>query len=252
MITTAGGDTAPSRSDDIGIGGGPLPSPLDSVDDMRSAAKWMLAAAGAVGAALISGGPLVAVGQVHGFWHTFLAWVGLVIALGGVAVAVWFTSKVLVPRLTTPNTVRDSPDLEDLRKQIKAEPAEFMGFSATTVDGLFRRHDRLREKVAGLTLQVARAENSDLRARFQAELQREQQNRAIVEVYVRWVLALGHAWLVRADLERSRRWTLLGGVIVAFGAVLFFSVTGSNGPTYVPVMTPAPTATAAPLPAATG
>jgi hypothetical protein len=248
MTTPASGDA----SDGIGIGGGPLPSPLDSVDDMRSAARWMLAAAGAVGAALISGGPLVAVGQVHGLWHAFLAWLGLVIALGGVAVAIWFTSKVLVPRLTTPNMVRDSPELDGLRTQIEVEPTEFMGFSATSVDGLFRRHNRLREKIAGLTLQEAQAENSDVRARFQAELQQVQQNSAIVEVYVRWVLALGHAWLVRADLERSRRWTLLGGFIVAFGAVLFFSVTGSNGPTYVPVMTPAPTATTTPFPVAPG
>ena len=73
MTTPAGGDSAPSGSDDGRVGGGSLPSPLDSVHDMRTAAKWMLAAAGAVGAALISGGPLVAVGQVHGLWHAFLA-----------------------------------------------------------------------------------------------------------------------------------------------------------------------------------
>ena len=45
---------------------------------------------------------------------------------------------------------------------------------------------------------------------------------------VRWVLALGRAWLVRADLERSRIWTLGGGVLVVIGAVLFFIVTGSG------------------------
>jgi hypothetical protein len=43
------------------------------------------------------------------------------------------------------------------------------------------------------------------------------------------VLALGHAWLVRADLERSHWLTLAGGVLVVIGAVLFFSVTGSGG-----------------------
>jgi hypothetical protein len=43
-----------------------LPSPLDAVDDLRAAARWTIAAAGAVGAALISGGSLVAVGKVHG------------------------------------------------------------------------------------------------------------------------------------------------------------------------------------------
>jgi hypothetical protein len=243
MATPAGGEPAPAGPDAAQAGVASLPSPLDSVDDMRSTAKWTLAAAGAVGAALISGGPLVAVGQVHGFLHAFLAWLGLVIALCGVGVAVWFTGQVLVPRLTTPSLVRDSPVLAGLREQIAAEPAEFMGFSATTVDGLFRRHGRLREKTVELMLKVSQAKDAKQRATLQAELAQVQKNREVVDVYVRWVLALGHAWLVRADLERSRVWTLVGGIVVAFGAVLFFSVTGS---TTSPSPTPAHTATAVP------
>jgi hypothetical protein len=61
-----------------------------------------------------------------------------------------------------------------------------------------------------------------------------------VDRYVRWLLALGHAWQVKAALERSRIATLAGGVLVIAGAVLFFSVTVSSGPTYVPVVTPTP------------
>jgi len=57
-----------------------LPSPLEAVDDLQSAAKWTLAAEGAVGVALISGGPLVAVGQVHGTAHALLAGAGLAVA----------------------------------------------------------------------------------------------------------------------------------------------------------------------------
>jgi len=257
MTTPAGGDLAPSGSDDGRVGGGSLPSPLDSVDDMRAAAKWMLAAAGAVGAALISGGPLVAVGQVHGLWHAFLAWLGLVIALGGVGVAIWYTSQVLVPRLTTPNTMRKADELDRLRTVIASEPAEFMGFSAKSVDGLFKRQDLLREKTAALMLQVGQAANDEQRGQAQAALAQVQKNSQVVAVYVRWVLALGHAELVRVTLQRSRRATLAGGVIVAFGAVLFFSATGSSGPaqtsdvTTSPTATPAPTATATPLPAPT-
>jgi hypothetical protein len=53
-----------------------------------------------------TGGPLVAVGQVHGVLHAVLAGLGLAIALGGAGMAIWFTSKVLVPRLMTPAVLK--------------------------------------------------------------------------------------------------------------------------------------------------
>jgi hypothetical protein len=219
---------------------------------MRSTAKWTMAAVGAVGAALISGGPLVAVGQVHGLEDTFLALLGLVIALAGVGVAIWFTSKVLLPRLTTPDTVRNDPRLATLRTRIKDEPAQFMGAAAKSVDDLFALQDRLREMMVDLAGQAAREKDPGRRAKIAAQVTRVQSSEEAVASYIRWLIALGHAWLVRADLQRSRLWTLVGGVIVAIGAVLFFTAT-SSGPTYVPVMTPWPTpaATATPFPAPT-
>src|SRR5580693_894089 len=117
-----------------------LPSPLEAVDDLRSAAKWTLAAEGAVGVALISGGPLIAVGQVRGTAHALLAGAGLAVALGGVGLAIWFASKVLSPRLTTPATLR-SPGLAELRRVIEAEPAQFLGVVATRVDDVLEHQE---------------------------------------------------------------------------------------------------------------
>jgi hypothetical protein len=229
-----------------------LPSPLDSVDDMRSTAKWTLAAVGVVGAALISGGPLVAVGKVHGLGDTFRALLGLVIVLAGVGIAIWFTSQVLLPRLTTPDTVRTDPRLAELRRRIEQEPAQFMGVAAEKVEDLFALQERLRGIAVDLAGQAAREKDPHRRAKIAAQVTRVESNEEVVASYSRWLIALGHAWLVRADLERSRLWTIGGGVIVAIGAVLFFTAT-SSGPTYVPVMTPspAPTATATPFPAPT-
>ena len=247
MATAPGGD--PGSGDAAGRPDS-LPSPLDAVDDMRAAAKWMLVAAGAVGAALISGGPLVAVGQVHGVLHVILAGLGLVIALGGVGAAIWFTSQVLVPRLTTPATIRTSPDLAGLRMQVTQEPAEFFGVAAATVDGLFELQGKLRDIAASLARQAAAEKDLERRARIQAALARVEDNGERVSRYVRWLLALGHTWQVKAALERARVATLAGGVLVIVGAVLFFSVTGSSGPTYVPVVTTSPTATFPSIPTA--
>ncbi len=228
-----------------------LPSPLDAVDDLRAAAKWTLAAAGAVGAALISGGPLVAVGQVHGLWHALLAGLGLVLALAGVGIAIWSASKVLAPRLTTRQTVM-SPGLASLRQDIEAEPVQFFGLAATSAAGLFKRQDDHREIAVDLARQAAAEKDPQRRAVLEGQLRRVEENAARTGAYVRRLLALAHVWRIQADLEWSRRCTLGGGLLVIAGAVLFFAATG-GGPTYLPVLTPQVTATpAASVPPAVG
>ena len=213
-----------------------LPSPLEAVDDLRAAAKWTLAAEGVVGAALISGGPLVAIGQVHGTVHALMAGAGLAVALGGVGMAVWFTSKVLSPRLTTPQTLR-SPALSELRRVIEAEPAQFFGVVATKVDFLLQH----QEVAVDLARKAAREKDPARRQAIKRQLRRAEANAARAAPYVRWLLGLAHVWKIEMELRRSRWFTLAGGFLVVTGAVLFFSATG-GGPTYVPVLTPQVTA----------
>jgi hypothetical protein len=230
----------------------PLPSPLAAVDDMRTTAKWMLAAIGAVGAALISGGPLAAVGQVHGVPHAIVAGAGLVLALIGVLLAIWFTTLVLTPRLTTPGVFTDpktSRKLAKLTSLIDKEPEYFLGEVATSVADLLSREARWRDAAGKLAEALATEEDPKVREGLEKQLRQVQADLARMDAYVEGLLPLAHAWLVEADLKRSRVATLIGGIIVVIGAVLFFSVTGSSQPTYVPVLTPAVTAT--PTPTAT-
>ena len=220
-----------------GSGLASLPSPLDAVDDLRSAAKWTIAAAGAVGAALISGGPLVAVGQVHGALDALLAGAGLVVALLGVALSIWSTSAVLSPQLTTPATLR-SPALAGLRAIIEEDPAQFFGPVATKVDTLLLH----REVVVNVARLIDQEKDRARRTKLQSRLVQAERNAKRAAPYVRWLLALAHVWQLKQALERSRRFTLVGGMLVIVGAVLFFLATGNNGPTYVPVLTPQVTA----------
>ena len=238
MTTPAGEDPGPQSAFAA------LPSPLAAVDDMRSVAKWTLAAAGAVGAALISGGPLIAVGQVHGVYHAIIAGLGLLAALVGVGLAIWSTTKVLAPRLTTPATLA-SPELTEFRDLVNADREHLFGVVAKDVAGL------LRHQVIAVRLEELN--DPRLKAMIAARLPQVRQNAARASPYVRWLLTAGHAWQVEAALKKSRWWTLLGGMLVVAGAVLFFSVTGNSGPTYVPVLTPQVTAvpSASTSPAAT-
>lgn len=223
-----------------------LPSPLDAVDDLRTAAKWTIAAAGTVGAALLSGGPLVAVGQVHGVGHALLAGAGLVVALAGVGLAIWATSAVLSPPLTTPATLR-APALAKLRKIIEEDPAQFFGPVATRIDALLLH----REVAVNLMLLLNQEQDPARRARLRSKLAQAEQNARRAAPYVRWLLALAHVWQIRQALERSRWFTLAGGSLVVAGAVLFFIATGGSGPGYVPVVTVSPTAAVTTLPGAT-
>jgi len=229
MAATAGGDQG------AGNGLTSLPSPLDAVDDLRSAAKWTIVAAAAVGAALISGGPLVAVGRVHGVARALIAGAGLVLALIGVGLSIWTTSAVLSPRLTTPATLR-SPVLAGLRAIIEADPAQFFGPAATSVDALLLH----REVTVALARLLAVEKEPAKRAMIERQLQRAKGNAERAAPYVRWLLALGHVWQIKQALERSRWFTLAGGVLVIAGSVLFFTATGTSGPAYVPVLTPSP------------
>jgi hypothetical protein len=235
---------------EAGNGLGPLPSPLEAINDLRAAAKWTIVAAGAVGAALISGGPLVAVGQVHGAAHALLAGAGLIVALIGVGLSIWSTSAVLSPQLTTPATLR-SPALAALRAIIEDDPAQFFGPVATKVDTLLLH----REVSVNLARLADQEKDPAKRARLRGKLQQAEGNAKRAAPYVRWLLALGHVWQIKQALERSRWFTLAGGILVIAGAVLFFLATGSNGPTYVPVLTPQVTtvpASAVPSTAAPG
>jgi hypothetical protein len=243
MAVAAPGDAGGGADGDQEAGRGlaALPSPLDSVDDMRSTARWTIATTGVVGAALISGGPLIAVGQVHGVGHALLAGAGLLLALIGVGLAIWSTSKVLAPRLITPADLR-SKALKGLREKLEEEPEQFFGVAGTTVSGLLLH----RPAVASLARQLAAASDAGLRDLLALKLGEAQEKERRSAPYVRWLLVMGHAWLVKRDLDRSRWFTLGGGVLVVAGAVLFFIATGGAGPTYVPVVTVSPTATTVP------
>lgn len=197
-----------------------LPSPLDSVADSREAARWTLASCGAVGALLLGGGPLLAMGKISGWVHAAWAGGGLFVALLGVAWAMWQTSEVLVPPLTTPD-VLTSPALRGLRERFDAAPGYYFGSLATDVEDLLRH----RHLAAEISRRLASAEGTE-RSALERGLATARRNIARTDPYLRWLLATAHAWLVREKLRRARRHTFLSAVLVITGAVMFLSATG--------------------------
>lgn len=200
-----------------------LPSPLDAISDLRAAARWTIAAFGVVGTALIGGGPLVAVGKVHHPVNAVVAGAGLLIAVFGIGMAIWTTSQVLIPPVTTLATL-DSPLTSELRAMIDKAPAEFFGAAATSTG------DLLRHRIIAVNVRQNLAEETDP-ARHRAwrqYLHQAQGNVARTEYQVRWLLAMAHVWQIRAAMRRARTWCLLGLVLVIIGAVTFLIATSQG------------------------
>ena len=201
-----------------------LPSPLDAVDDMRSTAKWTIAAVAAVGAALIGGAPLAAVGKVHGLGSAIEAFGGLALGLAGVGWAIWHTTDALIPPTTTLAALQ-TPQLADLRAQIAADPGAFFGpfgTSTTQVKAAVQRYDTAAAQIAVMIAAETDATRQRVLAQGQADALA---NAAQASARLRWLLSLMHAYRVRDQLRTARLHTFAGAAVTALGAVLFIAST---------------------------
>ncbi|MEU6730279.1 hypothetical protein ABZ917_41810 [Nonomuraea wenchangensis] len=222
----------------------PAYSPLEAVTDLRATAKWILAAAAAVGAALLGGGPLTAVGTIQDVPHAVAAFSGLLLGLLGVGWAIWFTADALIPPLTTPASLDTEPALADLRARIAREPAAFYGPFGTSAAELGRRL-AFHQKVAANLAELLATDQDPARRQVLA-LHRERADAAVLAARrrLRALSELAHAWQVRAQLRRARLHALAGAAVTAAGAVIFLVATGGNGTDAVPGAPAVPTATA--------
>lgn len=210
-----------------------LPSPLQSVSDMRMAAKWLIGTAAAVGAVLVGGAPLTAVGKLHSIQATALAFGGLVVGLVGVAWAIWHTSDVFIPPTTTLGDLHDGK-LADLRVLIARDSKAFYGPFGVSVDDLEAACRRFDTAAANLAVMTA-SESDDKRRRLLRQGYADAKaNAAQAQSRREWLLGLIHAWKVRTQLRRARLHVFIGAALVGLGLVTFaaatsFHFSGSGG-----------------------
>jgi hypothetical protein len=163
-----------------------LSSPADAVADLRATARWTIAAAAGVGALLLGGAPLTAVGRIDHAGDAVLAYAGLLVAMAGVGWAIWQTGEALMPRITTPADL-DDPEPADLRATLARDPDAFYGPFEHGRDGLRNavahhgrvaanlavkaagEQDPVRSRLLGQALADARA-NTELAERLRRQL----------------------------------------------------------------------------------
>ncbi|MGW4942367.1 hypothetical protein ACWEOZ_12365 [Actinoplanes sp. NPDC004185] len=188
---------------------------------MRATARWTVVAVGAVGATLLAGAPLAALGRVKNVGDAVALGVGLAVAMAGVAWAIWHTSEALTPPITTLATY-DDKGLADLRKIVTREPAVLFGPFGRSVADLQDQLTLRWQVVLSLEAAVARDPRQAVLA---AALNDARSNVELGRRTVQHALALMHAWQVRNRLRRARLHTLIGMLIVAVGVAVFLSAT---------------------------
>ncbi|POX51836.1 hypothetical protein C3489_19200 [Streptomyces sp. Ru71] len=202
--------------------------PADAVADLRATARWTIAATAAVGALLLGGGPLVAVGRIHGWQDAAAAFGGLALAVLGIGWAIWQTGEALTPRLATLADL-SAPGMAGLREAVARDPSAYYG-PYGSLDELSAGR-RLHEKVAAeLAVRLAREQDPDRTRVLQQGLADARANAAQAGALQQRLLTLIHAWSVRNAVRRARVHTLAAFVLVTLGAVLFLTATYEDTP----------------------
>ncbi|GGP98630.1 hypothetical protein BKA00_005784 [Actinomadura coerulea] len=223
---------------------GATAAPGEAVADMRATARWTIAAVAAVGALLLGGAPLTAVGKVNDAGDALAAFVGLALALAGVGWAIWQTGEVLTPRFTTIAEL-DRPAMSGLRRIIAQDKVAFYGPFGQSPEAL--RAACLLHETTWAKLAVTRAKAEDqaeVRVLEQA-LDDARANAALARRLEGRLVDLIHAWEVRVALRRARVHTLVAMFLVAIGAVLFLTATIDNAPRAPAKPVPNPTSSPA-------
>ncbi|MEK8106229.1 hypothetical protein NKG94_15500 [Micromonospora sp. M12] len=150
--------------------------------------------------------------------HAAWAGGGLLVALVGVAWAIWRTSEVLVPPMTTPATLT-GPELRGCASGWRPSPGTTSAGTprtSTACCGIAGSPPRSPPSPGGPAGGAGRPPEGLATAR---------RNIARTDPYLRWLLATAHAWQVRETLRRARRQTFLAAALVVVGAVVFIAAT---------------------------
>ncbi|GAA5050113.1 hypothetical protein HNP84_004140 [Thermocatellispora tengchongensis] len=217
----------------------------DAVADLRATAKWTIAAMGAVGALLLGGGPIAAAGKIDAGWEAALASAGLLLALGGVAFAVWHTGNALLPRVALLGDL-GRPELASLREVVERDPDAFYGPLGRSPQSLRDARVFHEKAAAAFAAALARETGEKRRRVLEQALKDAEANVALAVRLERRLVDLIHAWLVAEAVRAARIRTMAGVVAVALGAAAFLAATGGGEAAPAPSPTPTATPTATP------
>jgi hypothetical protein len=196
----------------------------ENSERIRDAAKWLVASFAAVGAALIAGSQLSSIGKLPACWDFTatclrlpVALGGSILALAGVAWAVWTAVLLLVPNTMPISDLKvaweKGGEKSPLQKYFRANPVYMQGFKdlsdvESTEQTAYAAFDKLeaaydaakddaeRDRIAG-EMEVQQAEINDILARSEA------------------VVSSANFVLLSNNFKSRALWRLLAAAVVA-------------------------------------
>src|SRR5712691_1101304 len=201
-------------------------------DQVRDAAKWLLATLGAVAAILVAGLQFKAIGSVPGGWRTAGAIGGAAIVIAGVAMLIWFLLAVMLPSTVTIADVADGR-APQLRKYLGQNRDALQGYAdplrlyQVYLEAIERANSATLDYYE--TLRASGTEDSDEAKSAQFRAQLENARLAFIDAKVGSVTKL-----LAVEQLRSRfgLWPRLAVFLaaVAIGAGIGFFAWGTNAP----------------------
>jgi hypothetical protein len=193
-----------------------------AADRIRDSAKWLLAAFGAAGAAVVAGVSLSDLGDVDGrdLWWAACA---VVVALIGVAIAIVAAGSVVTRSFVTLRDVVDHEAKGHVRHL--QDPILLQGFS--TVKDLADAYESALKRYREAA--VAHAESAATGDQAKVDATELQALAALEEARVYSPVATAlqerHSYLqVREAYQRSRLWMAAGAVLAIVGLVAFVAI----------------------------
>lgn len=191
------------------------------IEQLRSAAKWLLTALAAVGAVLISGVQITGLGGLSGH-RLAMAVVGVALGLLGVTCAILATGRVLVTIVSVPEQLTTAKRYDPLRKLVARHPVPLLRNKAPTLEALIDANNAAQlAKREAYDERLATAAGTPQRAVADREFAEAEEKHEDLEETVSRVQSLGLLLVIRRRFSDAVFITLLGGVIAAVGAVIF-------------------------------
>jgi hypothetical protein len=187
-----------------------------AVIQVREIVKWLIGAFAAIGVALAAGSQLSDIGHIEGH-RLLIAFGGVAATVIGIAVAIFFATKVLTPRAVGLSELAKSKRFKSVREEIDKDPSLLQDNGTSVQNFIDRREKAIEEEGKAWDALYADEDN----AAKKTLAQRRSQQRERLDETMTWLFSYARYREVSKLFSRSL-WVMgAAAVLAAIGITAF-------------------------------